>query len=102
MAFQVNAAMLLGRAGNAAKLGEVQAGVACDSRHHAVERIGPHQGRRDDLQRLGAANHAAGGAILRKVAVETQRVFKDNAPAVAVNLDDDRAEALRAAVKSEI
>ena len=49
-----------------------------------------------------ALPNAGGGAVLRKIAIEIQRVLEDDAAVVLADLDDDRGEALRAGIEPQV
>ena len=98
----VDARVRLRGSGDAADLVHVDVRADGQDRHHAIERVGPHDRRREHVARLVATAHARSGAVDRQVAIEIQRVPEDDSPLVAVDVDDDRAQALRATVKAEI
>ena len=100
-AIQVDAAVLLRRAGNGAQVVDVELGRLGEPRQHAIERIGPHRRRRVHFT-IGAVDHAASGAVLGKIAIEVERLIEDDAARVAVDLDDDGGQALCRAVNSEV
>ena len=47
-------------------------------------------------------SHARRGAVLRQVAIEIQRVVKDDASCRLADVDDYSGKALRAGVESEV
>ena len=98
---QVDAAVLLRRAGNGAQVVEIEFGGLGQPGQHTIERIRPHRRRRMNFT-TGAVDHAAGRAVLGKVAIVVERSVEDDAPRVAVDLDDDGGQALGACVDSQI
>ena len=99
---EIHAAVLLRRAGNRLDPRDLVTERAGDHPDHAIERIGPQEGGRPHLAWIVAVEDAGAGPVLRKVAIEVQRVLKDDAPGVAIDFQNNGSQALGRGVEAEI
>ena len=99
----VDAAVLLRRAGDGAEPAPVDVGVAHELGNHPVERLRPHHGRRVHDPRVGVGEHAVPRAVRRQRLVVAERALEeDRPPSGPADLDRRRRHALRAGIEPEI
>ena len=107
---QIHAAVLLRGSGDGRDAADVESALR-DAPDHRLERLRPHDRRRDrfpaaakSAERLaeGGGQDAVVSSVLGKGLVERQRRVEHHARVGAVDLDDDRGQALRARVEAEV
>ncbi len=79
---QVHAAMLLRRTRYRGKTIEIQSAVR-HARQHQIERLGPHQRRRECDRRIGVRQDAMPGSVSGKHLVEHERRLEQDPPPIA-------------------
>ena len=95
---EINRAVLLAAAADGEDFAQRDA-VLFHLGEQQVERLGPHQRRAVFDERIGIGQDAVLGSVLRQRLVKVQRFFVNHLAAVEVN--DDRAQALGAGIESE-
>ena len=99
---EIDAAVLLRRAGNRREARHLARPSRREARHHHVQRLNPHQRRRGDDRRIVAANDAVACAVRRQRYIVLQRLFEQHLAPIALDLDECRGQALGAGVEAEI
>ena len=98
---QIHAAVLLRRSGDRGDTGRPPAPTA-RARHRAIERLDPHQRRRDGDARVGRRQDAVARAVRRKIAIEIRRVLEHETRRVRVDVNRLQRQMLRAGVETEV
>ena len=98
---EVDAAVLLRRTGDGADRTAVDA-ARREVAEQPVERLGPHERRRVRDERIVGRQHAVPRAVRRQVAVEDDLALEDDPAVGAVDGEDNRRQALSAAVEAEV
>ena len=99
---QVHAAVLLGGTGDRRQVRHGLRLKRREPRHHAIERVHPHQRRRRDDGGIGAAKNAVIRAVRRQFRVVGHGCFKQNLSTAFVDFDQCCGETLGAGVEAEV